>query len=585
MRTPKPEWTRRRFLEQIGRVGGAAAVYETMTALGLINLPGAWAGPPGLPAGLGEGKRVLILGAGIGGLTAAYELTRAGYQCEILEAQDRPGGRSLTARRGTVVTEESEQHGRTQQVCQFDPGLYLNMGPGRLPYHHRRVLHYCRELGVALEVYVMETTANLYQAEQVWEGDPRFRRQVANDTRGYVAELLAKSVRKGDLDGELSADDREKLLCLLKVFGDLGENHVCAACGKAGACKACNDGCSRCGECGAECPDCFRYQGSTRSGCAQPLTVFEACAPEPPLLLGDLLDAQFWRHRFYQPVDYEWQPTLFQPVGGMDQIVQGFVRKVGNLICYRAVVEKLVLADDGVEVFYRDSFSGEVERKRADYCVSNIPLPVLQGIDADFADDFAAAVARGRFAATCKVGWQANRRFWEDDKNQIYGGISWIDHPITQMWYPSYDYFTEKGTLTGAYNYDDVARAFGALGLDERLAEARAGAARLHPEFADRELVPEERALSIAWHNVPFQRGGWADWGDSAADADAYERLLAPDRRFHVVGDQVSTLPGWQEGAMMSAEHVIEQIAGIRPLTVPDIRRAPRSKRLVQGRF
>jgi monoamine oxidase len=52
-----------------------------------------------------------------------------------------------------------------------------------------------------------------------------------------------------------------------------------------------------------------------------------------------------------------------------------------------------------------------------------------------------------------------------------------------------------------------------------------------------------------------------------------------------VVGDQVSTLPGWQEGAMMSAEHVVEQIAGIRPLEVPDIRRAPRSKRLAQGRF
>jgi monoamine oxidase len=36
--------------------------------------------------------------------------------------------------------------------------------------------------------------------------------------------------------------------------------------------------------------------------------------------------------------------------------------------------------------------------------------------------------------------------------------------------------------------------------------------------------------------------------------------LLAPDRRFFVTGDQVSQLPGWQEGAMMSAQHVVEQI-------------------------
>ncbi len=74
-------WTRRNFLELVGKAGGAAAVYETMTALGLINLPEAWAGPPALPPGSGAGKSVLILGAGIGGLTLAYELSKAGYHC------------------------------------------------------------------------------------------------------------------------------------------------------------------------------------------------------------------------------------------------------------------------------------------------------------------------------------------------------------------------------------------------------------------------------------------------------------------------------------------------------------------------
>ena len=96
--------------------------------------------------------------------------------------------------------------------------------------------------------------------------------------------------------------------------------------------------------------------------------------------------------------------------------------------------------------------------------------------------------------------------------------------------------------------------------------------------------VPDSKGISIAWQNVPYQNGGWANWNFVGAET-AYERLLAPDRDFYVVGDQVSTLPGWQEGAMMSAEHVVEQIAGKRPLTVPDIRRAPDTRRLVQGRF
>src|SRR5215467_7870967 len=179
--------TRRRFLELVGTVGGSAALYETMTAMGLINVPEAWAGPPRIAQNAGAGKTVLILGAGIGGLTAAYMLTNAGVQCEIVEAQDRAGGRSLTARRGTVITEQSNKNGKTTQTCKFDDGLYLNMGPGRLPYHHRRVLHYCQELDVPLEVYVMATMATLFQTPEAFRGQALPARRLAYDTQGYIS--------------------------------------------------------------------------------------------------------------------------------------------------------------------------------------------------------------------------------------------------------------------------------------------------------------------------------------------------------------------------------------------------------------
>jgi monoamine oxidase len=209
--------TRRRFLEHVGLAGGSAALYETMTALGLINLPEAWAGPPELPRGSGAGKSVVILGAGIGGLTAAYELTRTNYACQVIELTDRAGGRNHTARRGTVLQEVNENGVRAEQVCNFDEGLYLNLGPGRLPYHHRRVLHYCKELGVALEVYVMETMANLFQSDKAFGGKAQIRRRIANDMQGYISEMLAKAVNQNALNAELNAADRDKLLCLLKI--------------------------------------------------------------------------------------------------------------------------------------------------------------------------------------------------------------------------------------------------------------------------------------------------------------------------------------------------------------------------------
>ena len=575
--------TRRRFLEGIGLAGGSAALYETMTALGLINLPEAWAGPPQLPAGSGTGKTVVILGAGIAGLTAAYELRKADYTVQVIELTERAGGRNHTGRRGTVLVEKTEAGKTLKQVCNFDEGLYINLGPGRLPYHHRRVLHYCHELKVALEIYVMETMANLFQSDKHFGGQAKLRRQIANDVQGYISEMLAKAVSQNALNAELNGEDRNRLLCLLKNFGDLGENKTCAKCGKE-KCQTCNKTCQDCAACNRDCDTCFKYTGSTRDGCE--ITLYKPCSPGEKLALKELLSSEFWRYRFYQSFEYEWQPTLFQPVGGMDKIVDGFLSKVGNLIQYQTEVLKINTRDNGVTISVRDLKTGARTNIDADYCISNIPLPILSKIkDNNFADDFSKAIATCVYDPTCKLGWQANRRFWEDNKNQIYGGISYTDDPITQMWYPSYDYFTKNGTLTGLYNYDKDAIAFGNMSLEERIRVARKGAVKFHPEFADNNLVPSDKAISIAWQNIPSEGGGWANWDPNSDDhAKAYRRLLKPDRRFYVTGDQVSQLPGWQEGAMESAQHVVELIGGRRKLMVPEDLRAPNTRRLIHGR-
>src|SRR5882724_10144780 len=385
--------TRRRFLEGVGLAGGSAALYETMTALGLINLPEAWGGPPELPQGSGKGKSVVILGAGIGGLTAAYELTRANYNCQIIELTERAGGRNHTARRGTVLKEVNQNGQTTEQVCNFDEKLYLNLGPGRLPYHHRRVLHYCKELDVPLEIYVMETMANLFQSDKAFGGSATVRRRIANDMQGYISEMLAKAVNQNALNLVLDAEDRNNLLCLLKSFGDLGENDICHECGKV-KCKTCNTNCVACVSCSRQCVTCFQYSGSTRSGCEKPMTVFEPCEPGTKLSLHDLLSSEYWQHRFYQSFEYEWQPTLFQPVGGMDKIVDGFVRKIGSLIKYNTKVLDIQIRANGVTVVVEDQ--GKRSTIEADYCISNIPLPLLKDkkISNNFAPDFEAAVNR-----------------------------------------------------------------------------------------------------------------------------------------------------------------------------------------------
>jgi len=57
------------------------------------------------------------------------------------------------------------------------------------------------------------------------------------------------------------------------------------------------------------------------------------------------------------------------------------------------------------------------------------------------------------------------------------------------MWYPSYDCFSGKGTLTGIYTYSDQAIAFGKMSLKDRIVAARRGAIKLHQEFRSEAIV------------------------------------------------------------------------------------------------
>src|SRR2546430_1842024 len=128
---PAGSVTRREFLSRVSRFG-RAAVLGSMFALDLLGRDTG--GMPALSgrAPAGKGRRVLILGGGLAGLSTAYELGKLGYGCTVLEARARPGGRNWTIRHGTEQTELDGAH----QGCRFDEGLFVNGGPMRISHHH-----------------------------------------------------------------------------------------------------------------------------------------------------------------------------------------------------------------------------------------------------------------------------------------------------------------------------------------------------------------------------------------------------------------------------------------------------------------
>ena len=510
--------TRRNFIQSLGAVAGVEAVHRTMQALGLSGTGEARAAAPGLPRGSGQGKTVVILGAGISGMAAAYELSKAGYRCTILEAAGRAGGRNLTVSDGDVI----EETGGRQRVA-FDRGdhLYANLGPARIPYHHRAILGYCKEFGVELEVFTNDNRAALFHNRERFGGKPVAARQIVTDTRGYIAELLAKAVDGDVLDGELTGEDKERVLEMLVRYGGLDPDRL--------------------------------YKGSNRAGYrGEELHAgLKAGEVNSPLDFGELLKADFWQYKLHFSHFLNQNPTLFQPVGGMDAIATAFERRVGPLIRYHSPTRQIRKTPDGVRIVYRQGGRDADGAIDADFAICTIPAPVLKDIPNDFSRETQAVIESVEFVPAVKVAFQARRRFWEED-HAIYGGISWTDQDITQIWYPPYGYHRDKGIIVGAYIWDEKpGLRFGEMTPVERLRAATAEGERMHPGYA----AEMESGVSLAWAKVPFQKGGWPKSRHKSPEA-----LQKPDGPIHFAGDQVSGLPGWQEGAVLGAHMVVRAI-------------------------
>src|ERR1700724_972129 len=212
--------SRRDLLSLIGAVSGSAAMYHAMTSLGFAG-ESRYAGPIRLD-GDPRGASVLILGAGLAGMTAALELRKAGYKARILEFNSRAGGRNWTLRGGDSFTEL----GGFKQTCEFEQGLYLNPGPWRIPYHHRALLDYCKRLGVALEPFIQLNHNALLHATKAFGGVPQRIRDIKTDFQGHVSELLAKVTQQGKLDEAVTVEDKEILLQALRSWGALDKNYA-----------------------------------------------------------------------------------------------------------------------------------------------------------------------------------------------------------------------------------------------------------------------------------------------------------------------------------------------------------------------
>jgi len=515
--------SRRQLLTAIGKAGGAAALYQAMTALGHAA-PSQFTGPPKLGSAK-KGATVIVLGAGLAGMTAAYELKKAGYTVKLLEYQNRPGGRNYTVRGGDQVKEV----GGVTQTCEFKPGNYLNPGPWRIPYHHQALLHYCKEFQVALEPFIQINHNGFVHSSKAYGGQPQRFREVEVDFKGHVAELLAKAVNKHALDDAISKEDAEKLLVAMKGWGVLDKDMAYTS----------------------------SLRVSSQRGYDRPPGGGVTGAPTPSQVAGlsDVLDARMWGTiGFY--LGNVMQTTMFQPVGGMDMIGKGFARNLPGMITYNAKVTRIAQNDSGVTISYEDVAKGVMKEEKADWCVCTIPLPILSSLDIQVSDDMKAAIKAVPYHSSCKIGLEFKRRFWEEDE-QIYGGHSFTDQSISQLSYPNYGFFKDgPSVLLGSYAGGAAAFKFGGMTPAQRIETALKEGSVFHPKQYRSEFM---NGTAFVWSNMPWILGCASTWNEEIR-AQHYQNLVKLDGRVVLAGEHASYIGAWMEAALLSAIDAISRL-------------------------
>ena len=505
--------TRRMLLGELGLLGGAGVSFAAMQMLGIASPGSAKAAGFALPPGSGAGKKVVVLGAGIAGLVAAFELRKAGYAVTVLEARGRIGGRVWTIR----GSEKIDQIDRPLQHANFTDGQYFNAGPARIPSSHHLILSYAERLGVPLEVFVNSNQS----AGWDFGGHVEPQRRMVTDMRGMIGELLAKAIDGRALDTTMSRDELKTFRQFVADYSGLNDKG--------------------------------KYAATISSGFAD----WPGAYDRPPKAVGTLGFKQLVPSRaisfpyFFEQI-MDMQATMLQPVGGMDRIADAL---------YREVAPSIVL-DTPVSAIRRDGAGVRIEHKngvvRADYCVCTLPTPILARIPSDFSPAKKAALKNVEYLKSAKVAFEAPR-FWERD-DHIYGGLAWTDRLNENVIYPSHGFHSGRGVIVGAYvagwTHDNTPDAFVKLPIAEQIRISAASIEALHPGKSRLLTSP----VAIDWGQVPWSEGVGAigrDFGE-AKRGPAYDELCKPEGPITFAGEHLSYVGLWQEGSALSAHEAVK---------------------------
>lgn len=455
----------------------------------------------GLAPGAPGRKRVIVIGAGVAGLVAAYELRRQGHDVLVLEAQQRVGGRIYTLR------------------APFAPGLYAEAGAMRIPRAHDLTLRYCDLFGLPMRPFVMGNPRGL-----VHLGGQRMTRADADRDPTRLPFLLADNERGRTADAmwEEAIGD---LRTLVANEGAAAWNHIVAEYDELSLYEF------------------LRARGWSR-GAIEAFTVLNFLEADMHNSLVEILREDIGGAY----VDMQ------EIAGGMDALPNAFFATMADAVRFGANVEAIEHDADGVDVHFKTEAVHAVER--ADYVVVTVPFPVLRTIEVTpgFSPGKQRAIRQLNYHASTKILFQVRDRIWEANDG-IEGGGTVTELPVRRLNYPTPDPTSRRGVLLASYTWGQDALQWGAMDEETRLEEALDDIERIHPGI--REVY--EVGASHAWYSDRWARGAFAMFAPGQ-QTELQDDIVRPEGRIHFAGEHCSLYHAWIQGSLESGIRAAQAI-------------------------
>ena len=485
---------RRSFLRQ------ALASAAVISVAGMPRRLTAWATQPSRPA---APQKIIVIGAGMAGLSTALQLVEKGHDVTVLEARTRPGGRVFTIREP------------------FADGLYAEGGAMQVFDSHPRVQRYIQQFGLEIDPirpapgiavrHVMGKRIESRPGERVVYPFELNAAEREIDGRMLWQKYVAPVVQQV-VDAE--ANDP-----LLRAFEKLDRITF---------------------------SDFLRQQGASPAAMA-------ILAIGLPSGLGDGPDHVSALDLIREAAHRQGSKQSFTIRGGSDRLPRALAARLSDRILYGTPVIRIEQQPNEVRVVAAPG--GTPRSFSADRVVCTIPFSVLRRLEVSpaFGREKRAAINGLRYTSVARVYVQTRTRFWTADG---YSGNASTDLPVMGVYERTINQPGTRGILE-SYMAGATARRATAMTERERLTTALTGMARVYPRITEQF----EGGTSKTWDDDEWSRGAYA-WFAPGEMTSIMPHVTSPEGRVHFAGEHASTTPGWMEGALESAERVVREIDG-----------------------